>query len=66
MILSNDAGCPGVFLPVRNTTAGICIGCARFGEPGQQIEPMAKHLSGGVLFCPNRITEIATEQTDKE
>lgn len=54
MLLDDSAGCPGVRDAIRGRAAAICHACARFGEPGSQIEPMAKRLSGGEWFCPER------------
>jgi hypothetical protein len=62
ILLDSSAGCAGVFLPVPNRNAGICVGCTRFGEPGPQIEPQAKRLSGGEWFCPNRRSAGEAEQ----
>lgn len=54
MLLDSSAGCPGVRNTIRGTAPGICHACARWGEPGPQIEPEAKKSSGGEYFCPNR------------
>lgn len=49
------AGCPGRYLPVSNRSAGICYGCARYGEPGEQSEPAASVDSSGTWGCQNRL-----------
>ena len=57
ILLDLTAGCPGVRDPIKGRARAICHTCARFGEPGPQLEPMAKRMSGGVWFCPERKPE---------
>ena len=54
ILLDDSAGCPGVRDAIRGRAAAICHLCSRFGEPSPHIEPMAKRISGGEWFCPNR------------
>jgi hypothetical protein len=62
ILLDDTSGCEGVRLPIQGRAAAICIGCSRFGEPSPHIEPMAKRLSGGEWFCPNRRSAGEAEQ----
>lgn len=53
-------GCPGQYMRVSGTTAAICYGCARYGEPGPQIEPRAAiEPATRVWACPDRIVSFA-------
>ena len=62
ILLDDTSGCEGVRLPIKGRAAAICVGCDRWGQPSPHIEPMAKRLSGGEWFCPNRRSAGEAEQ----
>ena len=50
-------GCPGVRSTISGRAWPICTGCALWGQPGHQLQPMAKRGADGVVRCPNDARE---------
>lgn len=55
----HPAGCLGHRPRVSGRTIALCYGCARYGKPGEQIEPAAQLDSRDEWQCQERVPLVA-------